>query len=180
MLLRSKRAISPIIAAVLLVVIVVSLGAAVMSLVRNYLTEGEKQVTIEKEAIKCGRDTSIEWVMVNDNYQICNGTHETENDLASLNFMVENTGTTEVLNLQVRVVGDKGIIQNNSVLNDTFTLKPGGVVLVNMSYDPDGVGEFRQVKVVPRINLPGIVEHAYCSDSGITVSAVPNNCTTYQ
>ncbi|MBW2972320.1 hypothetical protein KY359_04760 [Candidatus Woesearchaeota archaeon] len=177
---RSKKAISPIIAAVLLVVIVVSLGAAVMSLVRNYLTEGETQVNVEKEAIKCGRDTSIEWVTINEDYQICNSTHEDDPDLASLNFMVENTGTTNVLDLQVRMVGSKGIFQNNTAMNESFTLRPGGVVVVNVSYDPETVGEFRQVRVVPRINLPGISEHAYCSDSGITVSAVPNNCTSYQ
>ena len=180
MALRSKKEISPLIAAVLLVVIVVSLGAAVMSLVRNYLTEGEKQVTVEKEAIKCGRDTSIELVIIDNNYQICNSTHETDDDLASLNFYFENTGTTKVLDAQVRVVGSRGVFQNNSVLNESFTLNPGGTVLVNMTYDPENVGEFRQVKIVPRINLPGIAEHAFCADSGVSVEAVPNNCTSYQ
>ncbi len=180
MLLRGKKAISPIIAAVLLVVVVVSLGAAVMSLVRNYMTEGEEQVNVEKESIKCGRDTSIELVLVNENYQICNGTDPDDTDLASLNFMVENTGTTDVLDMQVRIVGTKGIFKNDSVLNESYTLKMGGVVLVNMSYDPESVGRFRQVKIVPRINLPGITEHAYCSDSGIEIESIPNNCTTYQ
>lgn len=180
MTLRSKKGISPLIAVVLLVVIVVSLGAAVMSLVRNYLTEGEKQVTVEKESIKCGRDTSIELVMVNNNYQICNTTHETDADLASLNMYFENTGTTEVLDAQVRIVGSRGIFQNDSVLNESFKLNPGGTVLVNMSYDPENVGDFRQVKIVPRISLPGMTEHAFCSDSGITIEHVPNNCTSYQ
>jgi hypothetical protein len=166
------------IAAVLLVVIVVSIGAAVMALVRTYLTEGETQVTVGKEAIKCGRDVSIDFVVINNNYQICNGTHETDSDLASLNFMIENTGSMDILDAQVRIVGAKGIIQNNSALNGT--LRMGGAALVNMSFDPVVVGEFRQVKIVPRINLPGVTEHAYCSDSGITISSIPNNCTTYQ
>jgi len=174
---RGKKAISPIIAAVLLVVVVVSLGAAVMSMVRNYLTEGEKQVTIEKESIKCGRDVSIQLVLIDNNYQICNGTAE-EDDMASLNFFVENTGTIDVLDGQVRIVGTKGIHNNNSVLN--ATLRTGGVSLVNMTYDPEAVGGIRQVKIVPRINLPGITEHAFCSDSGIEISSIPNNCTTYQ
>jgi flagellin-like protein len=178
MILRGKKAISPIIAAVLLVVIVVSLGAGVMSLVRTYLTEGEEQVIVGKESIKCGRDVSIELVIVNDNYQICNSTHETDDDLASLNFMVENTGTIDILDAQVRMVGNKGIFSNDSVLNGT--LHTGGAQLINMSYDPENVGEIRQVKIVPRINLPGITEHAFCSDSGIDISSVPNNCTTYQ
>ena len=56
----------------------------------------------------------------------------------------------------------------------------GSAVLVNMSYDPEVTGEFRQVKIVPRINLPGVTEHAYCSDSGVEIESIPNNCTTYQ
>jgi len=180
MLLRGKRAISPIIAAVLLVVVVVSLGAAVMSLVRNFLTEGETQVNVEKEGIRCGRDTSIELVTIDSNYMICNSTDPDDSSMASLNFMIENTGTTDVLDAQVRIVGTDGIFKNDSVLNDTFTLKMGGVALVNMTYDPEVTGGFRQVKIVPRINLPGVAEHAYCSDSGIEVEYVPNNCTTYQ
>jgi flagellin-like protein len=178
MLLRRKKAISPLIAAVLLVVIVVTLGAAVMTLVKNYLTEGEKQVTVGKESIKCGRDVSIGLVLVDGNYQICNGTHHTDANLASLNFYIENTGTIDVLDAQVRIVGSSGIFQNDSVLNDT--LRTGHTVLVNMSYDPSSVGGFRQVRIVPRINLPGIIEHAFCSDSGITITSIPNNCTTYQ
>ena len=176
--LKSRKAISPLIAAVLLVVIVVTIGAAVMALVRGYLTEGEKQVTINKEAIKCGRDTSIELVIINNNYMICNGTNKDDEDLASLNFFIENTGTIDVLDAQVRIVGTRGIVQNDSALNST--LKTGGIALVNMTYDPEGVGSFREVKIVPRINLPGIEEHAFCSDSGIKITAIPNNCTTYE
>ena len=178
MLLRGKRAISPIIAAVLLVVIVVSIGAAVMSLVRNFITEGETTINVEKEGIKCGRDTSIELVLINENYQICNASHPDDSDLAMLNFMIENVGTIDVLDAQVRIVGKQGIVRNDSVLNGT--LRMGGVALVNMSYDPEVTGAFRQVKIVPRINLPGVTEHAYCSDSGVEIESIPNNCTTYQ
>ncbi|HII71892.1 TPA: hypothetical protein HA265_04015 [Candidatus Woesearchaeota archaeon] len=177
MSLKSKKGISPLIAAVLLVVVVVSHGAAVMSLVRNYLTEGEKDVTVGQESIKCGRDVSIGLVMVDGNYQICNGTAE-DADMAALNILIENTGTIDVLDAQVRVVGKDGIFNNNSVLNTT--LETGDTQRINMTYDPEVVGEFRQVKIVPRINLPGIAEHAYCADSGIEVEYVPNNCSTYQ
>jgi hypothetical protein len=142
------------------------------------MSEGEQQVTVGKEAIKCGRDVGLSLALVDDNYMICNGTNADDDTLASLNFYIENTGTIDVLDAQVRIVGSKGIVQNDSVLN--ATLKTGGTVVVNMSYDPENTGEFRQVKIVPRINLPGITEHAYCSDSGVTISSVPNNCTTYQ
>ncbi len=178
MLLSTKRAISPMIAAVLLVVIVVSIGAAVMALVRNYVTEGEQQVTIGKESIKCGRDVAIDFILVDNSYQICNGTHASDSSLASLNFMIENTGAVKIRDVQVRAVGTIGIIQNNSVLNNTMAT--GGIALINMSYNPEALGGFRQVKVIPRINLPGQVEAAFCTEAGITVDAVPNNCTTYQ
>jgi flagellin-like protein len=177
MIFRSKKAVSPLIAAVLLVVITVTIGAVVMSIIRTYTTEGEKQITVGKEAIKCGRDVSIELVLVNGNYQICNGTAE-DSDMAALYFMVENTGSMNVLDAQLRIVGTKGIVQNDSIFNATLTT--GGVQAVNFTYDPDLVGEFRQVKIVPRISLPGLTERAFCSDSGITSTYIPNNCTTFQ
>ncbi|NQU79664.1 hypothetical protein HQ545_07905 [Candidatus Woesearchaeota archaeon] len=173
----SKKGISPLIAAVLLIVIVVTIGAVVLAMVRHYISEGESDVVVGSEAIKCGRDVGISFVMVNDNYQICNSTHEDE-DLGALYFIVENTGAVDILDLQVRALGTDGILQNDSVLNDTLMM--GGTTEVNITYDPEDVGKFRQVKLVPRINLPGIQEHAFCSDAGITVSYVPNNCTTYQ
>ncbi len=175
--LLSKKGVSPLIAAVLLVVIVVVLGAAVMSLFQNYVKEGEKQVTVGKESIKCGRDVGIGWVLVNNDYQVCNASAE-DDDMASLNLMIENTGSMDILDAQVRIVGSHGIITNNSVLNSSLGI--GQSALINMTYDPEVLGEFRQVKVVPRINLPGITEHAFCSDSGISLSEISNNCTTYQ
>jgi len=177
MALGSRKAVSPLIAAVLLIVITVTIGAVVMNLIRVYVTEGDKQITEGKEAIRCGRDVGIDLAIVNDNYMICNGTAE-DTDLASLNFLVENTGTMDILDAQVRIVGSKGIYSNDSVFNET--LKMGASHLVNMTYDPDSVGSFRQVKIVPRINLPGVTEHAFCSDVGITITSIPNNCTTYQ
>jgi hypothetical protein len=92
--------------------------------------------------------------------------------------MIENTGSMKILDAQVRMVGTEGIFQNDSVLNET--LETGASVIVNVSYDPEELGAFRQVKVVPRISLPGQVERAYCTDSGISVTGVPNNCTTYE
>lgn len=175
MLRINKKAISPIIAAVLLVVIVVGLGTAIMGISRNYLTDGEKDMKEKKEEIKCGKDVEIEIVIIADNYQICNAT--AEDDMASLNVMVSNTGMMDIMDAQVRMVGKKGIFMNNSVLNDSLVM--GETVQLNVTYDPEVVGEFRQVKIIPRINLPGIKEHAYCSDVGITALEVPNNCTTF-
>jgi flagellin-like protein len=138
MSLQSKKAISPLIAAVLLVVIVVTIGAAVMALVRGYMTEGEQQVTVNKEAIKCGRDTSIGIVLIENTYRICNGTHESDSDLASLNVFLENTGTIDINDAQIRMIGTRGIFQNDSVLDEM--LRRGGSTLINMTFDPEVVG----------------------------------------
>ena len=161
----------------MLIVITVTIGAVVMTLVRTYVTEGQTQVNVGSEAIKCGRDVAIQLPLLNGNYQICNAS-AIETDMASLNFIVENVGSVDVLDMQVRIVGNNGIVQNDTVLNGT--LKTGGVQIINLTFDPDLVGEFRQVKIVPRINLPGITEHAFCSDSGILITSIPNNCTSYQ
>jgi flagellin-like protein len=109
---RGRRAISPLIAAVLLVVIVVVLGAAVMNLSKNYFADSKKDVTEQSEQIKCGKDVGMELVIIDNNYQICNAT-ATDTDMASLNFMIVNTGSIDILDAQVRMVGTNGIINNN-------------------------------------------------------------------
>jgi flagellin-like protein len=176
MTVSNRKAISPIIAAVLLVVIVVGLGAALMSIARNYLSEGKQDITEKKEEIKCGKDVGMEIVIIGNNYQICNATAE-ETDMASLNVMLVNTGTIPILDAQVRMVGTRGIFMNNSVFNETMEM--GDTIQLNITYDPESVGEFRQVFIVPRIKLPGIQQHAFCSDVGIEAIEIPNNCTTF-
>lgn len=176
MTVRGKRAISPLIAAVLLVVVVVVLGAAVMNLSKTYYDDSKKDVTEQNEQIKCGKDVGMEIVIIDNKYQICNSTSD-QTDMASLNVMVINTGTIDILDAQVRMVGTNSIIANNSVFNST--LATGSTVQLNITYDPEILGQFRQVRIVPRINLPGIKEHAFCSDVGIEAQEVPNNCTTF-
>lgn len=174
----NKKAISPLIAAVLLVVVVVSLGAAVMSLTRGYLEQGETDVNVNKESIRCGRDVGIQFAIINENYAVCNKTDPDDSDMAQTQLYIENVGTMDVLDAQVRLIGKTSIFQNDTVLSNT--LETGSIARINVTYDPESLGEFRQLKITPRINLPGITDHAYCSDAALTISSLSNNCTTYE
>ena len=171
---RSRKAISPLIAAVLLVVVTVSIGAAVFSLIQNYMGSGKQDIKRGAEEIRCGRDVGIELRPLNFTY-ICNSTAE-ESDMASFNMIVSNVGSRDVEQAQLRVFFEGGVFSNNSILNDT--LAPGQSQVVNVTYDPepeDEWGALRSAQVIPRIGIPGVSDFSYCTDNAWEVKDI-NQC----
>ena len=56
---KNKRGVSPLIAAVLLIVVVVGVGAVVTGIVRNYVTSGKQTIQSKAGDIKCGAEIDI-------------------------------------------------------------------------------------------------------------------------
>ena len=54
-LTKNKKAISPLIASVLLIVVVVGIGAVVTGIVRNYVTENKQTITEKAKPIKLNK-----------------------------------------------------------------------------------------------------------------------------
>ncbi|MFH1315894.1 MAG: archaellin/type IV pilin N-terminal domain-containing protein [Candidatus Woesearchaeota archaeon] len=54
-----KKGVSPIIAVVLLIAIVVGLGAVLMTISRNFMTETEENIVKKTELMKCSTDVQI-------------------------------------------------------------------------------------------------------------------------
>ncbi|HII71315.1 TPA: hypothetical protein HA265_01005 [Candidatus Woesearchaeota archaeon] len=173
MAFRGKRAISPLIAAVLLVVVTVSIGAAVFSLIQNYMAEGKQDIKEGQEEIRCGRDVGIELFIVNNTY-ICNATDPDDDEVAIFHMIISNTGTRDVDQAQLRVFFEGKVFQNSSILNDTLEMGESQVVNVTYSLDTYG-GEFRSAQVIPRISIPGVQDYAFCTDNAWNVEAM-NSC----
>ncbi|MFH1053300.1 MAG: archaellin/type IV pilin N-terminal domain-containing protein [Candidatus Woesearchaeota archaeon] len=57
-----KKGVSPIIAVVLLIAIVVGLGAVLMTISRNFMSESEENIEEKTEVMKCNTDVQINFV----------------------------------------------------------------------------------------------------------------------
>ena len=162
---RSKKGISPLIAAVLLIVVVVGIGAVVTGIVRSYITEGKQTITEKTSDIRCGVDISINVPVVADELRIC---HDDANDIISLTL--ENAGA-DIDDLQMKVFGDAGFYANDTAWTDSGNegpFKAGDTVMMNISYVDAPIGTLQEVKLVPRIKVVGRTEKAYCTDSSLT------------
>ena len=164
-LARNKKAISPLIASVLLIVVVVGIGAVITGIVRNYVTEGKQTITEKSSDMKCGTEIMIEVPVVASEMKICkNQTAET------ITFILQNTGSAMIDDLQVKVFGTNGFDAVDTVITDTGAagLAVGNTSSYTVSYDALSVGDILEVKLVPRIKVVGRTEKAYCTDSGLT------------
>ncbi|MBN1544417.1 hypothetical protein JW898_03055, partial [Candidatus Woesearchaeota archaeon] len=96
----SKRGLSPLIAAVLLIVVVVGIGAVVTGIVRNYVTENKQTITEKASDMKCGVEVMINVPVVADEFRICNDTVA-----GNITFTLENSGSATIDELQVKFFG---------------------------------------------------------------------------
>src|SRR3989344_9206360 len=60
--MRSKKGISPIIAAIILIAIVVAIGALVANFIRNYVNTQQKSIDISQQGVRCATDVSIKLI----------------------------------------------------------------------------------------------------------------------
>ncbi len=164
----SKKGLSPLIAAVLLIVVVVGIGAVVTGIVRNYVTENKQTITEKASDMKCGVEVSLNVPTVADTLLICN---DTANML--INVTLENTGSADIDDIQLKVFGTSGFAANDTAWTTdstvTGTFESGDTKKLSMYWDGT-VGELQQIKIVPRVKVVGRSDKAYCTDAALTFS----------
>ncbi|MFC1741943.1 hypothetical protein ACFL3V_05385 [Nanoarchaeota archaeon] len=165
----SKKGLSPLIAAVLLIVVVVGIGAVVTGIVRNYVTENKQTITEKASDMKCGIEVNVDIPTVADELRIC---HNTTN--YHVKFTLENTGSATIDDLQVKFFGTGGFDANDTVVTQSTLADPdgsydsGNTEEFTVVYDNAAVGTLQQVKIVPRVKVVGRSDKAYCTDAGLT------------
>jgi len=169
----SKRGLSPLIAAVLLIVVVVGIGAVVTGIVRNYVTENKQTITEKASDMKCGVEVMINVPTVGDEFRICRNETGTPD---YLNFTLENTGSATIDELQVKFFGASGFSANDEALGGV-AFDAGDTRSFTVEYNTTTIGAFQQVKIVPRVKVVGRSAKAFCTDAGLTFTDVQStNC----
>ena len=102
----NKRAVSPLIATVLLVMIVVSIGAAVMVVIQGLTEEQIQVISTQSDLLKCGTEVEIGLIEVDSVYRFCRSITSQTNGTVSL--LMQNTGQKAITGFRVDIIGDLG------------------------------------------------------------------------
>jgi len=166
---KSKKGVEPLIAAVLLIVVVVGIGAVVTGIVRNYVTENKQTILEKASDMKCGVEVGINIPTVADVLRICRDTGNT-----SIAFTLENAGSATIDQLQVKFFGAGGFGANDAVFigSNVSNFQPGNTWVFNVSKPAAATGALEQVKIVPRVKVVGRSEYAYCTDAALTFTDI--------
>jgi len=156
MVIVSKRGMSPLIAAVLLIVVVVGIGAVVTGIVRNQITTDKQTIERTSTDIECSTLFQIEVPTYNDDFMICKGSNY-------VNFTIENTGSEFIDEFQLKVFGDSGFAQNDSII--TIGLDPGQVNANYVAYYAPAVGAVQEVLIIPKKKVTGETNKLFCTEA---------------
>ncbi|HII72233.1 TPA: hypothetical protein HA265_05760 [Candidatus Woesearchaeota archaeon] len=163
-----KRAVSPLIATVLLIAFAVALGAVVMNWGRGYV---EDTANIARERsdteVKCASDVDISIVEIDGTPQIC---YNTSGSNYNVNFIVENRKATMVEEVQVRVIGQNTRVPFTTNLGPDSNLTSNQAKLMNASYLSATYGVPEQVKITPVIKVAG--QEVTCSQNAETRTGI--------
>lgn len=139
-LFQSKRAVSPLIATVMLLVVAIVVGVLVMNWGRAQL----------EDASQCTVNVGLSFVELNKKPQVCYAGAGSE---GAVTFIVENGVAIDVESLQLRIIGTKNVYTTD--LPDTAVEK-GYSLMQTIPYDFNLFGDIRQLRLVPKVQfLPG-------------------------
>ncbi|MBW2977628.1 hypothetical protein KY331_02175 [Candidatus Woesearchaeota archaeon] len=158
-LLKSKKAVSPLVATVLLLFVAILLGILVMNWGRAQL----------EEASECTVDVGLSFVRLNDKPQAC---YSGSGTTGAVTFIIENGISTEVSSLQLRIIGTKNVY--NTDLPDSHIDK-GYSFMRTVPYDFNLFGDIRQIRLVPKVRLQPERDPLFCVEQALAVEEI-NPC----
>ncbi len=142
---KNKKAVSPLIATILLIAFAVALGAVVMSWGMNV------KPLIEKPGIEKCSDVSLEVQKIKDIPQAFYGG---SGPGGLIKFTIANTGSYDVNGIILWIVGEK----------DTYiidlkksSIKVGYPLIKETQYNFDMYGEVKKLKFIPKIKIDDLV-----------------------
>jgi flagellin-like protein len=152
--MRSKKAVSPLIATVLLIAFAVALGAVVMNWGRSYVEDTAKFAKEKSTTeIKCSTDVRMDFLKVKDEKRIC---YSNSTDPKYLEFFIENRGTSDIYGLQVNIIGGDEVNITDLDLKDNPIKRSRIYKMAELNYTED-INVVEQVNIIPKIKIEGAV-----------------------
>jgi len=170
----SKKGVSPLIAAVLLIAFTVALGAIIMTWGRGFVQQQTDTVNSESaQQMTCSLNTMIEFVKVDTAAQVCWTP-------SGLNATIKNSGAQAITGGNFLVILNYGAAMKMMAwtpvgigdavrLAATFTNRTGH--LINTANNG-----YRYIQISPAIDVPGSSQDRLCSNIKIELSDIQRYC----
>ena len=159
----NKKAISPLIATVLLIAFSISVGVLVVNWGQNYVENQTREAGERADTqMACGLDVDLDFVYAGATPQIC------DEGPGNIKFTLENSARTSIKNLTVNILGNNNT--NSTVL--TANINSGGVQRFNISYDVGIIGNLTQIRIAPTVETEsGSI--TTCSGDSLIIESIP-------
>lgn len=152
-MVMSKKAVSPLIATVLLIAFAVALGAVVMNWGRGYVEDTANDARERSDVeVKCASEVDIDIVSVDSVPQVCYNASYTATN-TSLEFIVENKKSKTVEKITARMIGSSSRVPYSEDLGDNSNLTASSAKLRNMTYTTATYGVPNELKLIPHIKV---------------------------
>jgi len=155
--MRNKKAVSPLIATILLISFAVALGSVVLNWGRN--------LEVPDKNDECG-SVSLKLRNLGSN-EVC---FIQADNKAFLNFVLENEGSSVISGLGVWIVGQKG---TRLMEMDSFSIPPASRLDINdqsVAYDIGTYGQIKQIQFIPKVRKNEAID--ICPNSAIKATII--------
>lgn len=144
----TKKAISPLVATVLLIAFAVTIGAIIMGWGQGLLEENSDEAkTLSQREVRCTVGTSLEVKVVAGDKKLCYRNITGTEGL--LEFMLENNGDRNVEGVRIVMIGNNDTTEVAD--QDTFQIIGGGVKKGTQNFSFATLGNLTQVEFIPKV-----------------------------
>jgi flagellin-like protein len=159
-----RKALSPLIATVLLIAFAVALGAVVMNWAKPTGPGGGGPPTTLVKGANCSQVTFVV-EKIGNNPQVC----LSRTAANTLSFIVDNQGGIKIARIKVTVIGASGEPLNQDVPNSA--IGEAEVKKISVSYPPE-LGSIAKVKITPVLADYANDKDLYCTDKTVETDDV--------
>jgi hypothetical protein len=165
---RNKKAMSPLVATILLISFAIALGVVVMSFGSTYYENSRFSAQQFNESTLC-EPLALELLEIQGHKQIC---YRGDIYSGSVEFVLVNDANRAIEGVQMWIVGSSIYVKD--VTNQTFL--PGYPLEGAVQYDYSKYKAIRQVQFIPRVRIPDSEETLFCFNKAVVVNEEPEEC----
>jgi len=160
--LHNKKAVSPLIATVLLIAFAVALGAVVMNWGRGYVEDTQQFARERSDAeVTCTTEIDLNVISIDLVQQVCYNSTDQNVGEWNVTIILENAGSREIDDIQGRVISTGSRIPYAPFIN--VSIDAGRAKLITFIHNESDFGGIAQIALSPIIRLGG--KEIVCSGS---------------
>ncbi|MBI5880529.1 hypothetical protein HZB90_00190 [archaeon] len=148
----SRKAVSPLIATVLLIAFAVALGAVVMNWGRGYVEDTANMARERSDTeVTCTTDVSLAIVEIDNVPQVCY--NESVSGKYNLSLIVENKKEKTVEKIMARVIGTATRVPFIQDMGDNSNITTNTAKFLTLQYNKTDYGTPQQLQLTPYIKV---------------------------